>query len=285
MPGHTPSRLQCGARRESLDGLLGITIDGMAADFPESMSEVLGSWLWGLDGVLDDPETTREWEILLPLAAATGRELEQERLSRIVDWMWEKVLPSLQSIMDAKEMWIADPERLGGEMWRMMCWRRADTSDFSAYASVYGGVDHPVWIAEHYRAAALAAAEAALAAGIAERAASKGEFAEAASAAGHVAFAAANAHGAGRGIEAAKKAEEAAARGLSAETDNFAHMNIPQQVGLTRRVLGEVCSEAYAAACPVGRAKFWDTVKPRQLLMQLAEQNLGRRTWWPWGRP
>ena len=260
-------------------------MDGMATDLPEGLSEVLCSWVRGLDGLLDDPGTSREWDILLPLAAATGRELEQERLSRIMDWMWESVLPSLQRIMGAKEMWIADPERLGGEMWRMMCWRRADMSDFSAYASVYGGVDHPVWIGEHYRAAALAAGEAAIAAGIAERHASKSEFADAASAAGHAAFAAGNAHGAGKGIDAARKAEEAAARGLDADTEHFAHMSISQQVGLTRRVLGEACAEAYTAAFPVGRARFWDTVKPKQLLLQLAEPHLGRRTWWPWGRP
>ena len=255
----------------------------MAAEIPESMSAVLGSWVRGLDGLLEDPGSSGEWVALLPLAAATGRELEQERLSRILDWMWERVLPSLKPAINRKEMWIADPEGLGGELWGRVRRHRDNAYDFAAYASVYAGVDAPSWMQEYYRSAAFAAGEAARAAWIAQDNADNGEIANAALAAGHVAFSAAKAYGIGRSIESVNQAAEAALRGVHASPD--IHTWTPAQYLLhSDAVLTERCGEAYAVAYPVGRAKFWNAVKPKQLLLQLAAPHLGRHRLRPWGR-
>lgn len=243
----------------------------------------------GLDGLLDETQASGKWEVLLPLAAGTGYEWEEERLSHILDWMWRKVLRSLQPIAEMQEIWSADPEGECGRLWRRMCQRkdRDSATDVAAYASVVGGVEGHE-LRQYYRAAALAVAYAASGAGIVVVAASEGKLADAASVAGHVASEAANAHGAVAGIQAAGSAAEGSARGLYAATDNLAHMTPSESLRLSRRVIGEACAKAYAAAFPVGRTKFWNTVKPKELLLKLTAPELvalpiGRPWWWPWG--
>ena len=82
-------------------------------DIPECMSEVIGAWiLYIQDGIPDDLRNSSQWKELLPLAAGTGREHEQERAGILMDWLWGTVLPYVQPT--------ADKGGFGGE-WQAMC--------------------------------------------------------------------------------------------------------------------------------------------------------------------
>ena len=114
-------------------------------DIPECMSEVIGHWIIGVqDAMPDEMRNSAEWKYLLPLAAGTGMEKEQERLAIILDWMWGTVLPSLQFVAAKKGFGDA--------------WARMTTERTKAAAAV-----HLAWAAEavHLARAAEAAAWAA----------------------------------------------------------------------------------------------------------------------------
>ena len=84
----------------------------LSNDIPECMSEVIGAWiLYIQDGIPDDLRNSSQWKGLLPLAAGTGREHEQERAEIILDWLWGTVLPYVQPL--------ADKGGFGGE-WQAM---------------------------------------------------------------------------------------------------------------------------------------------------------------------
>lgn len=59
-------------------------------DIPNCMSRVVGHWIIIVqDHISSDVRNSAEWKELLPLAAGTGREHEEERLGVILDWMKE----------------------------------------------------------------------------------------------------------------------------------------------------------------------------------------------------
>ena len=66
------------------------------------------------------------WKCLLPMAAGTGREREEERLALVMDWMWGTVLPDLQSV--------ADQGGFGAE-WRTMCVEKSKDAAWAAGAA------------------------------------------------------------------------------------------------------------------------------------------------------
>ena len=123
---------------------------------PMCMSEVIGQWMIVVqDAMPSEMRNSSGWKCLLPMAAGTGHEREEERLALIMDWMWGTVLPDLQSV--------ADRGGFGAE-WRIMCTERS-LGPAAAAAAVAAGA-----AARAARAAAWAAArDAAWAAGDAAR--------------------------------------------------------------------------------------------------------------------
>ena len=80
---------------------------------PMCMSNVIGQWMIVVqDAMPSEMRNSSGWKCLLPMAAGTGRDREEERLALIMDWMWGPVLPDLQSL--------ADQGGFGAE-WRTMC--------------------------------------------------------------------------------------------------------------------------------------------------------------------
>jgi hypothetical protein len=84
----------------------------LSAEIPPCMSEVIGQWIILVqDGMPRDMRNSEEWKSLLPLAAGTGREKEEERRDVVLDWMWRIVLPTLQPVADSNGF---------GDMWKYM---------------------------------------------------------------------------------------------------------------------------------------------------------------------
>lgn len=93
-------------------------------DIPDCMSEVIGSWIIVVqDSMSNEIRCSAEWRNLLPLASGTGRELEQERLDILLDWMWETGLVLVEPI--------AEQHGYGGE-WRQMIDSRTEASAIAA---------------------------------------------------------------------------------------------------------------------------------------------------------
>lgn len=131
-------------------------------DIPDCMSEVIGKWIIAIqDRMPDDMRNSDEWKRLLPLAAGTGRTKEPERLSIMMDWMWES-LKLLQPFADAKGF---------GKEWAAMCVEKSHAAAFAAYAAYVATVAaanaDAAYAAAATYAAAYAAAEAATYAAIA----------------------------------------------------------------------------------------------------------------------
>lgn len=96
-------------------------------EIPPCMSQVVGEWIIGIqDGMPSDMRNSAEWKRLLPLAAGTGRDREQERQQIIVEWMWAVALPIVQPI--------ADRLRFGAE-WRRMLEQQTATTAAAARAA------------------------------------------------------------------------------------------------------------------------------------------------------
>ena len=126
----------------------------LSDDIPECMSEVIGTWILDIqDGIPDVLRNSPEWKELLPLAAGTGREQEQERAEIIMDWLWGTVLPYVQPT--------ADKGGFGGE-WQAMCNDRtaeaAREAEEAAWAA--GAAGEAVVAAAAWAARAAAEAEA-----------------------------------------------------------------------------------------------------------------------------
>jgi hypothetical protein len=67
-------------------------------EIPADTSEIIGTWIICVqDDMTDDIGTSQQWQSLRPLAAGTGRNLEQKRLSMVMDWMWGTLLPTMQA--------------------------------------------------------------------------------------------------------------------------------------------------------------------------------------------
>ena len=153
---------------------INLALSGEPTDnIPDCMSEVIGLWIIAAqDAMPDDVRNSKRWKSLLPLAAGTGRDDEQERLKIILSWMWEIVLPSLQPLADQQGF---------GQQWQQMTTERTVESALAAEAGAGAwSAALAAWSAE--QAAVAWAAEAASAAGAA-RAAGAAEAALAALAA------------------------------------------------------------------------------------------------------
>jgi hypothetical protein len=173
--------------------LYGILTD----DVPECMSEVIGRWIIGVqDDMPDGMRNSREWRQLLPLAAGTGRKHEAERNAIIQEWMWTKVLPSLQPIAD---------EGGYGVEWRAMITERTAAAAWAARAAEAAGA--AAWAAARAAARATAAERA-----VAAAAATWAVAAAAATWASHAAWA----------VRAAEAAEAAAATARAAAATRLA---------------------------------------------------------------
>ena len=178
---------------------INLALTGELTDnIPPCMSAVIGRWIIrAQDAMPAEMRNSSEWKRLLPLAAGTGRDHEQERLAIIMEWMWVEVLPAVQPVADANGF---------GNEWRVMLRDRTKaTADATADAAARAAA-RAAWAAD---AAADAAARAAAGAAWAARAADAAHAAHAAWAA-WAADAAADA--AARAAWAAGAAADAAAR-------------------------------------------------------------------------
>jgi hypothetical protein len=154
-------------------------------DIPDCMSEVIGRWIITTqDSMPDEMRNSDRWKSLLPLAAGTGRDKEQERLDIILDWMWGTVLPTLQPLADEKGF---------GDAWRSMTTERtaeaaeaaedAALADAARAAARAARAARATWVADGAAGAAAWVADAAEAAGAAAWVADAAEAADAALAA------------------------------------------------------------------------------------------------------
>ncbi len=98
---------------------------------PMCMSKVIGQWMMAVQDVMpSEMRNSPGWKCLLPMAAGTGREREEGRLALVMDWMWETVLPDLQSV--------ADQGGFGAE-WRTMCVEKSPNAAGDAGAAKVAG--------------------------------------------------------------------------------------------------------------------------------------------------
>ena len=94
---------------------------------PMCMSKVIGEWMIVVqDAMPSEMRNSPGWKRLLPMAAGTGRAREEGRLALVMDWMWETVLPDLQSV--------ADQGGFGAE-WRTMCMEKSPDAAWAARAA------------------------------------------------------------------------------------------------------------------------------------------------------
>ena len=107
---------------------INLTLSGELSDtIPLCMSEVIGKWIILMqDAMPDTMRNSTEWKRLLPLAAGTGREREQERLTIIMNWLWESVLPAVQPAADSGGY---------GEQWKEMLRQRTAAAADAARAA------------------------------------------------------------------------------------------------------------------------------------------------------
>ena len=97
---------------------------------PMCMSKVIGQWMILVqDAMPSEMRNSPGWKCLLPMAAGTGREREEERLALVMDWMWGTVLPDLQSV--------ADQGGFGAE-WRTMCLEKSPAAAGAAARAAAG---------------------------------------------------------------------------------------------------------------------------------------------------
>lgn len=112
---------------------INLALTGKLTDaIPACMSLAIGRWIVEVqDAMPAEIRNSHKWKRLLPLAAGTGRELEQERLQILLDWMWDVVLPSLQALADANGF---------GFAWSVMCEQKtSDTAHAAHVAAVRAG--------------------------------------------------------------------------------------------------------------------------------------------------
>ena len=155
---------------------INLALTGELTDkIPECMSRVLGRWIIRVqDAMPHDIRNSAEWKRLLPLAAGTGREKENERKDIILDWMWRVVLPYLLPLAEKRGF---------GDAWRAMCEQKTRESALlakkaadAAYAYAVAAADAVADAADAaYAADAADAYAVAAAAYVADAAAAKRE--------------------------------------------------------------------------------------------------------------
>ena len=114
---------------------INLALSGELTDsIPDCMSEVIGQWVIVIQDAMPSAlRNSARWKSLLPLAAGTGRVNEQERLEIILEWMWEIVLPSLQTL--------ADQQGFGAQWQKMTAERTAKSADAAAEAARAAGAE------------------------------------------------------------------------------------------------------------------------------------------------
>lgn len=95
---------------------INLVLSGKLTDqVPDCMSYVIGRWIIRVqDAMPDEMRNSAKWKSLLPLAAGTGRNSDDEkrRMNLILGWMWDTVLPYLSPIAE---------KRGYGKEWEDMC--------------------------------------------------------------------------------------------------------------------------------------------------------------------
>ena len=131
-----------------------LALTGKVTDtIPMCMSKVIGQWMIVVqDAMPSEMRNSSGWKCLLPMAAGTGREREEERLALIMDWMWGPVLPDLQSL--------ADQGGFGAE-WRTMCVEKSPKAAMDAAMDAARAARAAAWAARDARDAARDAGAAA----------------------------------------------------------------------------------------------------------------------------
>ena len=109
-------------------GAINLALNGELTNrIPDCMSEVTGRWVIRIqDAMPDGLRNSAEWKSLLPRAAGTGREHETERITIIMDWLFETVLPIIQPTADANGF---------GPQWRRMCDERTAKASWDIYGA------------------------------------------------------------------------------------------------------------------------------------------------------
>ena len=81
---------------------INLALNGRLTDqVPECMSITVGNWIIRIqDKMPAEIRNSRRWRSLLPLAAGTGREREQERFGILMKWVWGTVLPTLTPVAE-----------------------------------------------------------------------------------------------------------------------------------------------------------------------------------------
>jgi hypothetical protein len=88
-------------------------------NIPNCMSMVLGKWIIRKqDRISDEIRNSREWKVLLPLAAGTGRERELDRMYLILEFMWNS-LAQLQPLADKNNF---------GDPWKQMALEKTESA-------------------------------------------------------------------------------------------------------------------------------------------------------------
>ena len=106
---------------------------------PMCMSEVIGQWMIVVqDAMPSEMRNSSGWKCLLPMAAGTGREREEERLALVMAWMWGTVLPDLQGL--------ADRGGFGAE-WRTMCVEKSPKAAWAAGDAARAAARDAAWAA------------------------------------------------------------------------------------------------------------------------------------------
>jgi hypothetical protein len=213
---------------------INLVLTGKLTDaIPGCMSAVVGRWVLRIqDAMPDAMRNSTDWRSLLPLAAGTGHELESERLSIILDWMWGTVLPQLQPVADAHGY---------GDKWGTMVTERTANVAFAAY--VVASAANAAYLAYAPDAAADAAVDAA-----------------------YLAYAAAKA---AKAADAAAKAADAAANAAYAAKAAYA-ANAAYAAGYVTCAADAAAATA-AVAADAASATFWVAVDPPALLQRLIE--------------
>ena len=130
---------------------------GLTDTIPMCMSKVIGQWMIVVqDAMPSEMRNSLDWKRLLPLAANTGGDREEERLALVMAWMWGTVLPDLQSL--------ADRGGFGAE-WRTMCVEKsldaAAAGAAGAWAAARATAGDAAWAARDAARSAGDAADAA----------------------------------------------------------------------------------------------------------------------------
>ncbi len=98
---HLPSGLGTAEAACSIAAINLALTNTLTDDVPPCMSVVIGRWIIGVqDAMPDAMRNSPAWKSLLPFAAGTGRDREPQRLAIVLDWMWTRVLPTLQPLAD-----------------------------------------------------------------------------------------------------------------------------------------------------------------------------------------